>query len=77
MPENTYAHKKKEDEYVLIATYTEEFPNTIIRVWEPILTEEEYGRRHKSLEEAFIKFMIRWFEIQEDEKEKSHLQAAT
>lgn len=43
---------KTEQEYTLTLEINE--PGWRIKVWKPVLTEEEYARRHKELEKATI-----------------------
>lgn len=47
---------RKQDEYKLDRTFT--FPNAVVRVYRPVITEEERTRRMNNLKEATARFMM-------------------
>lgn len=48
--------KKQQDEYMEPKVY--EFPNAIVRVYRPILTDEERARRMKQIHDAAAKLLM-------------------
>ena len=56
--------KKNTDKIKEVKTFT--FPNAIVRVSRPELTEEEYDRRHKELERAAAVYMREVYRIREE-----------
>ena len=56
--------KKNTDKIKEVKTFT--FPNAIVRVSRPELTEEEYDRRHKELERAAAAYMREVYKTREE-----------